>query len=104
MFNQRFSVKRPGITINDYGEQVQTLNLVCERWGEVRQKSGDFYPAGTGQKWMNIMQIKALHYPSKDILLNDIVEYKGTEYRILEKRIDEETFKYFIILKCSAIA
>lgn len=103
MFNQRFKILRPEATVNEFGEQVQSLNLIGTRWAEVKAGKGDFYPAGTSQKWLNVLQIKSKHYPNEDILLTDLIEYDGNKYRILQKTLDDDTFRYMITLKCTAV-
>ena len=103
MFNQRFKIQRPTMAENEFGEQVQTLTLIGTRWGEVKSKGGDFYPAGTSQKWLEVLQVKTKHYPDEDIFLDDLIEYDGKQYRILGKSFDEDTFKYYVILKVTGI-
>lgn len=104
MYNQRFKIHRPTVTANEFGEQVQALTLVGTRWGKVKELRGDFYPEGTSQKWLNVLQLETKHYPNHEILLTDLIEYSNRKYRILDIQVkDDDTFKYYTVLKLTSI-
>lgn len=104
MDNIRFQIIKSTTTLNQYGEQVHSgTDLVVNRWGSIKKLSGNFYPAGTGQKWLSIVQLTSKYYKSKDINFDDLIIYKGQKYRILEKKFDDEAFPLNVILKLTTV-
>lgn len=103
MLNQRVKIKKYTSTVNEYGESVPVLSGSTTRWAEVEDKGGNMFFGNQAMDWVYDITVRVRFYKSNDIDNKDIVEYKGSNYRILDIQRDDTGYVFFEKLKCKKI-
>ena len=91
------------VTQDEYGQPVQTESERFERWATVDRKGGNVYNNSGAIEWIYDITIRTKWYKSNPVLITDLVEYEGAQYKVMMITQDNEALKFNQILKCKAI-
>lgn len=100
--NVRIKVKIYTVSEDAYGQPVQTLSETTTRWAEANKKGGTMYNMGAVE-WKYDLEFKTRFYKSAPITTENIIEFEGTNYKVLSVSEDNEGYKFFQKVKCQAI-